>query len=439
MRIHPECEKQEKDFRRPKGDGSSIGGAKKMANLMDYLSWRGDLDMGRDPWNPVDALAMANLCYLDFQEISDERGWTLGEACRRHLNMPSPVANFDGRYQQFRAMAESHRFGGIRMHHFLSLTDEEQGVQFSATCYDLPDGTLCIGFRGTDGTIVGWREDFNMSFQTTVPAQEAAALYLARAAEMDGRPIRLLGHSKGGNLAVYAAAQCLPEVQDRLSEIYTFDGPGMDPEIFESEGYRRISGKIRSFVPQSSIIGMLMDYYPTYTVVTSSASGIAQHDPLTWMVKGRAFETAEKIDSSAEAISDTLHDLLKETNREEREKVVDALFGVLENTRASTFSEMKGEWFRSITGVAQGTWDLPADARKAVGKLVGLLLSLGFGNLTEKYRAKAGDRKSAEKPAEEAPGEAKEQKNPNPAEKEPSPEKTEAEPVNQGLTGDSME
>ena len=184
---------------------------------------------------------------------------------------------------------------------------------------------------------------------------------------------------------------------------------------------------------------MLMAYYPTYTVVLSSASGIAQHDPLTWMVKGRTFETAEKIDSSAEAISDTLHDLLKETNREEREQVVDALFGVLENTRVSSFSEMKGEWFRSITGMAQGTRELPADARKAVGKLVGLFLSLGFGNLTEKYRSKTGDRKPAEKPAEEAPGEAKAQKNPNPAEKEPSPEKTESAPVNQGLTEDSME
>ncbi|MBR2824534.1 MAG: DUF2974 domain-containing protein [Clostridia bacterium] len=393
-----------------------------MANLMDYLTWRGDLDMGRDPWNHVDALAMANLCYLDFQGISDERGWPLAEARKRQMDQVTAVANYEGRYHQFLAMAETRRFGVIRMHHFLSLTDEEEGLQFSATCYDLPDGTLCIGFRGTDGTFVGWREDFNMSFQTTVPAQEAAVLYLARAAEMDSRPIRLVGHSKGGNLAVYAAARSVPEVQDRLLQVYSFDGPGMDQEIFDSEGYARVADRICSFVPQSSIVGMLMAYYPKYTVVKSSASGIAQHDPLTWMVQGAKFETMEKIDKNAETISDTLHDLLKKTNRGERAAAVNALFGILENTQVSTFSEMKGEWLRSITGVAQGTRDLSSDARKAVTKLVGLFLSQGFGNLAEKYRVRSAERKSGEKKPPERDGAETGNETPNP-----------------GLTEDSME
>ena len=237
---------------------------------------------------------MANLSYLDFHGLGDERGWTLADAKRLELVQDTDVANFEGRKQQFLAMADTVRFGDIRMHHFISLTDEDEELQFSATCYDLPDGTLCIAFRGTDGTLVGWREDFNMSWQSVVPAQEAAVYYLEKAAELDDRPLCLVGHSKGGNLAAYAAACSRPEVQDRLKAVYSFDGPGMSPDIFQSEGYQRVVDRIHSFVPQTAIVGMMMEYHRKYTVVKSDASGIAQHDPLTWQVYGPRFETVEK-------------------------------------------------------------------------------------------------------------------------------------------------
>ena len=158
-----------------------------MANLMDYMVWRGEFAFNLSPWNPADALAMANLCYLNFDSISDDRGWTLAEAKRLELVRPTEVAGFEDRKAQYEAMADTIRFGGIRMHHFINLTDVEQELQFSATCYDMPDGALCIGFRGTDGTLVGWREDFNMSWQSTVPAQQAAVFYLEKASEVDDR------------------------------------------------------------------------------------------------------------------------------------------------------------------------------------------------------------------------------------------------------------
>ena len=366
-----------------------------MANLMDYLVWRGDFGFDPAPWNEADALLMANLSYLDFHGTEDMRGWTLAEAKRLELLRESRVANFEGRKAQFEAMAESHRFGGIRMHHFITLTDPEQKLQFSATCYDMPDGTLCVGFRGTDGTLVGWREDFDMSYQAAVPAQVAAVMYLEKAAEMDDRPIRLVGHSKGGNLAAYAAACSAPEVQDRLTEIYSFDGPGMCPEVFQSEGYARVVDRIQSFVPQTSIVGMMMEYHRKYTVVRSDASGITQHDPLTWQVYGPRFETVEKVDANAEMISDTLHDLLNRTERDERAGMVDAMFNAMEAVLAS---DARGNRKVTVARLAMATRNLNPEARRAVVRLVGLLLSLGIGNLTERY---IGKRRGA--PAEEKP------------------------------------
>ena len=359
-----------------------------MANLMDYLAWRGDLGFEQSPWNAVDALMMANLSYLNFHGIDNAKGWTMEETKRLELVRPTDVSGFEGRKEQYEAMADTARFGPVRMHHFFNLTDPVRELQFSATCYDMPDGTLCIGYRGTDGSFVGWREDFNMSWQSSVPAQEAAVYYLERAAELDDRPIRLTGHSKGGNLAAFAAAGCRPEVQDRLTEVYSFDGPGMDPEVFQGEGYRRIVPKIRSFVPQTSIVGMLMEYHRDYTVVRSDASGILQHDPLTWQVLGREFETLESIDANAKLVSDTLHEWLEKTDRQDRAQMVDTLFSVLESSRASSFSEAMGERLRSLTGIAQGTKEMDSVSRKTVTKLVGLFLSLGFGNLADRYRSR---------------------------------------------------
>ncbi len=383
-----------------------------MASMMDYLVWRGDIGFESAPWNEVDALIMADLCYLDFHGIDDERGWTLAEAKRLELLQATKITNYEGRRDLYLAMADTRRFENIRMHHFIALRDSEQELQFSATCYDMPDGTLCVGFRGTDGTLVGWREDFNMSWQSQVPAQEAALLYLEKAAEMDDRPIRLLGHSKGGNLAAYAAACCRPETQERLKAVYSFDGPGMDPEVFASEGYQRVVDRIHSFVPQTCIVGMMMEYHRKYTVVKSDASGFSQHDPLTWQVYGPCFVTADRIDENAEMVSKTLHGLLEQTEREERGKMVNTLFNLLESSQASSLSEMKVEKLRTLTGVAKGTLDLSPEARKALSKLAGLFLNLGFGSVVERYLPKRG---------ESAPAEKTEDLNGEPPEKEDLP------------------
>ena len=359
-----------------------------MANMVDYLDWRGDLSFAAAPWNEIDALLVANLSYLSFHGGRDPKGWTLEELARIDSVQPIPSNSFQGRKDTFDRMASGERFHESRLHHAIALTDPELEMQFSAVCLDLPDGTTCVAFRGTDNTIIGWREDFNMAYTSRVPAQEAAALYLTRAAALSENPLRLVGHSKGGNLAVYAAAFAPEKVQKRIEGIWSFDGPGMNRENSQSDGYLRIRDRIHSFVPQTSIIGQLMDFYEPYTVVLSTASGIVQHDPMTWQVRGPHFETVKSLDKSAVVIRDTLHEWLQNSTPEQRAAFVDALFGMVETTKATRMSDLTGEKMKTLLTMVGNRKEVDPEARRVFNRLMAQAVSLGFGNVIDWVRGR---------------------------------------------------
>lgn len=359
-----------------------------MANLLDYLAWRGDISFSVSPWNEVDGLLCAVLSYLNFHGLQDHRGWTLREAKRIDLLIEAQGNSFGPRKKTFEAMAETVRFGDCRMHHFIALTDEDVSMQFSAMCMDLPDDTMAVVFRGTDNTLVGWREDFNMSYQTRVPAQQAAAYYLLKAAKLTDRPIRLMGHSKGGNLAVYAGASMPEKIQDRIESIWSYDGPGMNLDISRSDGFGRIRDKIHSYIPQTSIIGLLMEYYRPYTVVHSTAKGLEQHDPMSWQVYGEHFEEMGSIDRTASVVCETLHEMLTNSTPEQRAAFVDTLFRLADNTNATKMSDILNEKFRSLVKMAGGRKELNPETRRIFSRLMGQAVTLGFGNVVERVRGK---------------------------------------------------
>ena len=359
-----------------------------MANMVDYLAWRGDIPFETAPWNEIDGLLIATLSYLDFHGGRDPKGWTLEEMARIDLLLEGSSPSYPARKTAFESMAASERFRGCRLHHAIAMTDQEIGMQFSALCLDLPDDTTCVAFRGTDNTIVGWREDFNMAYTTRVPAQEAAILYLARAAALSKRPLRLIGHSKGGNLAVYAAAFSKKKVQDRIESIWSYDGPGMNRETSQSEGYLRIKEKIHSYIPQTSIIGLLMDYFEPYTVVRSNAGGISQHEPMTWQIYGPRFETLESVDQTAVVVRDTLHEWLQNSTPEQRADFVDALFGMVETTKATRVSDLTGEKLKSLLTILGSRREVDPETRKAFTRLMAQAVTLGFGNVIDWVRGR---------------------------------------------------
>ena len=354
-----------------------------MPNLMDYLAWRGDIALDYSPFNDVDSLIVASLSYLTYPE---EEGLIRDLA----LTVPPVDQKQFAFVHEIRAMlsaaAMTERFAGIRMHHPIAVTDQDRDMQFAAATFDLPDGTSYVAFRGTDSTIVGWREDFNMAFESPIPAQSAAVKYLNEAAAATTGPLIIGGHSKGGNLAVYAAAHAGAEIQSRIRLIYSFDGPGLDDATMASDGYARIARRIRSFVPQHSVVGLLMTYHPEYTVIKSDGVGLLQHDSFTWQVLGTGFIAVTELDVSAQLVDQTVHAWLSQVSPEQRRVFVNTIFDILEATGASTVKDLIRNIPARLPAVIKALQQVDADTTRMVLTLIGQFVSIGASNIVELIR-----------------------------------------------------
>ncbi len=354
-----------------------------MPNMMDYLAWRGDIALDYSPFNDVDSLILASLSYLTYPE---ETGLLRDLA----LTVP-PVDKMQFAFvHEIRAMlsaaAMTERFAGIGMRHPVAVTDQDRDMQFAAVTFDLPDGTHYVAFRGTDSTIVGWREDFNMAFESPVPAQSAAVKYLNEAAALTDGPLILGGHSKGGNLAVYAAAHADPMTQNRIRAVYSFDGPGLDDATMASEGYARIARRIRSFVPQHSVVGLLLTYHPEYTVVKSDGVGLLQHDSFTWQVLGTDFIAVTELDVSAQLVDQTVHTWLSQVSPEKRKVFVNTIFDVLEASGANTVKELVRNIPSRLPAVLKALQQVDAETARMVLTLWGQFVAISATNIIELVR-----------------------------------------------------
>jgi hypothetical protein len=282
------------------------------------------------------------------------------------------------------ALAASPRFRDIAVNYYVNKFDVKQEKQFSAVTFLPGDGAAYVAFRGTDATFVGWKEDFNMAL-TTVPAQKEAAIYLNTVASFlpRGMKIRTGGHSKGGNLATYAAMACKPAVQARIIEVFNHDGPGFREEITRSPEFKRIEGRIKKTLPQSSLVGMLLHDQENYAIVDSSRfGGLQQHDPFSWTVENGDFVYADKITAGAMVMNRALDGWLNSLTDEKRKLFVDVLFQVLEATGATTFGELSESGFKSAAAaMLASVKNIDPETRKFVAQTIGALIKMSFKNL----------------------------------------------------------
>lgn len=321
-----------------------------MADIMDYLDWRGDLSFKQAVFNEVDNLILSQLAYVNFDGIVPGIAYdevvTLEAACELFFKMNDEKEVLkDKSFTRLatilmKKMAQSERFKYLKLCKYKSQVDYEAQKQFAAVHMILEDESVYIAFRGTDDTIIGWKEDFNMSFITPVPAQIEAATYVNQTVLDRKQQLRMGGHSKGGNLAIYAAVKCKEEVKEQILKVYNNDGPGFNKEMIMSPGYQKMLSKIETIVPQSSVVGMLFEHEEEYVVVKSKQIGLLQHDAMSWEILGSQFIYSEEITKGSQILDDTLKAWINNLSEEERAQFVDSLFTVLEATGAKTISDL---------------------------------------------------------------------------------------------------
>lgn len=305
-----------------------------MDDLFTYLKWRGDIPFSQVPPTPVDALIFSELSYLGFGSIvADHPGQTipLREAAEAYFSLPKKdqIYRVKPDLRLLKDCAETLRFGNTMLTFFRERFLPHADTQFAAVSFLLDDGTAFLAFRGTDYSLVGWKEDFNMSFADSVPAQREALGYTQEFAQVYPLPLYLGGHSKGGNVAVYAAAKAEPALRQQILGVYNNDGPGFTDALMGDAGYLAMVPKIHTFIPQSSIIGMLLEHEEPYTVVKSSLFSILQHECFSWEINGGNFVYMDEIDKHSRFIDRTVKTYLAEMDKNERSEFVDAFFSLI--------------------------------------------------------------------------------------------------------------
>ena len=305
-----------------------------MGNIFDYLTWRGDLTFTQDPPNAVDALIFSTLTYVGYGKTAErppETAASLRRCAEEFFALENPESRVRSKkdMELLRCAAATARFGHCGLCLYRSVLLPEQETQFAAMTFLLDDGSMFLAYRGTDNSLVGWKEDFNMTFQQTIPAQRLAQEYIREAALAHTAPMRVAGHSKGGNLAVFAAARCSPMVRKRILTVYNNDGPGFTKYMIGDPGYNAIVPRIQTYIPQSSVIGMLLEHEEPFIVIRSKSVGIMQHDPYSWEVEGPHFLPVQEVTESSQFLDATIKNWFAGMTNRERNQLVEVLYGLL--------------------------------------------------------------------------------------------------------------
>lgn len=351
--------------------------------MFGYLDTQGHNPMNAFALKPVDLLIFSMLAYCPMELLpSPSPMQTLAQAAPLLYPGDIPVEGEmnQNRCQLWHVAGDTPRFAPVMLRAFESHFAPADEKQFAAALFQIDPTTAVVAFRGTDSTVVGWKEDFNMAFEAPVPAQTDAVAFLIGAAMLYPR-LYVCGHSKGGNLAVYASAHVPPAIQARLMEVYSFDGPGVDDDTFSSLEYAAISQRIRSYVPESSVVGMLLNYHEDYVVIESDGAGLLQHNPFLWHIEDGRFVPREQLTASGIFTDRTLHDFLAACDKTERQVVVNTIFDIIAVTEARTLKEIPGGILRHFSEVLEAIRNVPEKDRAILGKVAKTLLQAGGSNL----------------------------------------------------------
>lgn len=344
------------------------------------------------PFNPVDSLVFATLAYFNYEvapgvDLASPDGVLLHDVVMlsdwEALTAHSWMEDAKDTEAFLHVLSASRRMRDVRASFYANERSEIVEKQFSAVTLTFPaaDGEVAyLAYRGTDGSFAGWKEDFNLCFKEVIPSQCTAAAYLSGVASALACPLIVGGHSKGGNLAVYSAAKSSGEIQERIVAVHNNDGPGFAWDISETPGHKRIASRIHTILPQTSVVGMLMEHEKRYQVVHSTYDGLYQHDGFSWQVLGTQFVHLDDFSREGKLVDETLSSWADSLNTQQREALADALYSVFTASGAKTLSELTEEKLKSAAAMLKTYKNLDRETRRMVTEAFMLFFKLGTKN-----------------------------------------------------------
>lgn len=354
-----------------------------MGNIIDYLKEYGNKSFGEHPFCEADVLLLAQLSYLKFDgvvpAIAEHKAALTPSQINERMDPERVFA--DKAYEKenrelWQTLLSCSRYENMGCNYYRTRLEEEEETQFGAMTF-FPEGCEpVVAFRGTDDSLVGWKEDFNLAFKKVVPAQEMSALYLNQISCRITGKFLVCGHSKGGNLAIFSAIRAERDVQDKISAVYSLDGPGFLPDILAEESYERLRDRVHRILPYSSLVGMLLQNYEKYEVVKSSAFGVMQHDAYTWQIENGALVKAPDIEEKQKWMNEALNQWIFTLQEEEREVFVNSLFEMIGETDAATLPEFAYDWKKNLKICMRYMRNVDKETRKRLRQILKVLIEV---------------------------------------------------------------
>jgi hypothetical protein len=356
-------------------------------NIIDYVKYEVN-DFDTKKFCAVDSLVLSQFAYLAFDVVvpgfSEKKKGVRIKDIFIEEKLPDIITQVRAprnNKKLFAALASSPRFQNIAMNYYINEIDFEEEKQFSAVTFLLDENFAYIAFRGTDFTFVGWKEDFNMAFLSEIPAQAQAVKYLEKVAKKLPYNLSIGGHSKGGNLAVYASMMCKRSVQKRIFAVYSHDGPGFKENILNSLQFQKIKNRVCKTIPQSSIVGMLLENQEEYTIVKSNRLGIMQHDPFSWEIKNDDFHVLNNISSTSQSMNKALHDWLARLSYADRERFADALYEIIKASGKTSISDFQKINLKDINAIFKAPSTIDTQTKEFLFQAFKSLIGLSVVNM----------------------------------------------------------
>ena len=365
-----------------------------MPNLIDYLEKVKELTFDQEPLNILDKVCINEIGYLTYEK------WLTASDLKKSINLHdfaegkelNPDYSFmvtKERVELAEAIVRSRRFASLSLSNYRSVLDKEVEKQFAAIIFSLPElDDHQLVFRGTDDSVIGWKEDFQLTYSREIPAHRSAMTFLEdHLPNLSGR-ITVSGHSKGGNLALYSAVQSSTSLREKIAELLLLDSPGLMKSLLEKPSYQELKAKMTVIRPQDSVVGVMLYWDRPAQLVAAEGIGFAQHNALTWEVDlvANDFVYEDQPTELSQRLEETFQEWIETLPNQELKQVCDLVFDTILDSGIESLDDIGIQALPQIGQMLQEFGNL-SDKQKKV-------LQDGFNQLLSIFW-KSGDKKSS--------------------------------------------